>query len=193
MQRIKVAAISLGFLVSFGVVAEELQPQQYASVSEMIEDMGDFSAEKGTFAVLSEKPLQIRVAAAVVPGDLPENVNREVRRAALYGVYRTFVHTAAESVQVTAVPNQITFNPYSSTLLKSPTLKITVTRWQALEAAKALTGAGAMEDLVTPEKTGSFQLDNWSKSFEPLYYKDDGQAALLKAIKAAGGDLVNNG
>ena len=193
MQRTLVAALSLGLLASFGAAAEELQPQQFGTVSEMVEDFGDFSAENGTFAVLSEQPLQVRFAATVVPGDLPENVNREVRRAALYGVYRTFLHTTAESVQVTAVPNQVTINPYSSKLLNSPALKITVTRAQALAAAKALTGADALDDLVTPEKTGSFQFDSWSKNFEPLYFKDEGQVELLKAIKAAGGDLVNNG
>lgn len=193
MQRIKAAAISLGFLVSFGAVAEELQPLQYPNVSAMVEDMGDFSSENGTFAVLSEKPLQIRIAARVVPGDLPENVTREVRRAALYGVYRTLVHTTAESVQVIAVPNQITLNPYSSKILSSPSLQVTVTRAQALEAAKRLIGVDALSDIVTPEQAGTIQLDNWSESFEPLYFKDDGQEALLKAIKAAGGDLVNNG
>lgn len=193
MQRIKAAAISLGFLISFGAAAQELQPLQYPNVSAMVEDLGDFSSENGTFAVLSENPLQIRIAARVVPGDLPENVTREVRRAALYGVYRTLLHTTAESVQVTAVPNQITLNPYSSKILSSPSLQVTATRAQALEAVKRLIGVDALSDLVTPEQAGTIQLDSWSESFEPLYFKDDGQEALLKAIKAAGGDLVNNG
>lgn len=193
MRRIMAAAVSIGFLVSFSAAAQELEPVQYSNVSEMVEDLGDFSAENGTFAVITEKPLHIRIAAKVVAGDLPENIASDVRRAALYGVYRTLVHTSADSIQVTAVPNQITLNPYSSKLLASPSLQITVTRAQALEAAKALTGAKSMADLVSPEQAGTIQLDNWSKSFEPLYFKDDGQAALLKAIKAAGGDLVSNG
>jgi len=46
---------------------------------------------------------------------------------------------------------------------------------------------------VRPEQAGTIQLDNWAPKFEDAYMTDKGQIRLLEAIKAAGGDLVNNG
>lgn len=168
-------------------------PLQFKTVNEMIEDRGDYSEENGSFKLVSAQPLKIQLAPSVVPGDLPENVQREIRRAALYGVYRTFTHTDADAVVVKVVPMQITINPYSSKLLSSPSIQISVTRAQAMQAAGQLVDANTSSDLVVPEAGGGFQSDQWIPKFETLYIKDAGQLKLLNAIEAAGGDLVNNG
>lgn len=173
--------------------AAPLAPLQFADVPAMIEDFGDYSAEKGTFKLVSSTPLQFQIAPTVAAVDLPENVQRELRRAALYGVYRTFVHTGADAVKIKAVPMEWKTNPTTLTIQDKPSLEITVTRAQALKAAQSLVEVQQFSDLVTPEQAGEIQLDNWRKDFEAIYYKDDGQGALLKAIQAAGGDLVNNG
>lgn len=169
-----------------------LSPLHFADVTSMIEDFGDYSVETGTFKLISDSPLEIQFAATVAAGDLPENVQRELRRAALYGVYRTFVHTDTGVVKVKAVPNLMT-SATARSIQESPSLEVTVTRDQALQAVQSLVPAGSFSDLVLPERAGKIQLDNWTKSFEPLYFKDEGQQALLKAIQAKGGDLVNNG
>ncbi|HHX6814692.1 TPA: hypothetical protein ACXJW0_006261, partial [Pseudomonas aeruginosa] len=163
-------------------------PMQYKTVPEMIEDLGDYSAENGSFKLVSSSPLQFQIATTVAAGDLPENVQRELRRATLYGVFRTFVHTNAEAVKVKAVPNLMT-TATTRAIQDKPNLEISVTREQALKAAQSLVPAERFTDLVLPERSGNFQLDNWTKPFEALYYKDDGQEALLKAIQAAGGDV----
>lgn len=173
--------------------ASSIAPLQFADVPAMIEDFGDYSSENGSFKLISSKPLHLQLAPTVVSGDLPENVEREVRRAALYGVYRTLIHTNADAVIVTSVPNQVTMNPHTSKLLGKPSLMITVTREQALQAVKHLVDAKQLSDLVIPEQAGTIQLDNWRKDFEAVYFKDEGQKALLKQIQASGGDLVNNG
>lgn len=171
----------------------QAKPLQFKSVAEMIEDRGDYAEENGSFKLLGTKPLRIQLAPTVVKGDLPENVQREVRRAAIYGVYRTFAHTSADSVVVTAVPLEMSFNPVTSKLLKVPSIEIKVTRAQAMKAAGQLVNASTVSDLVAPEAASDRQIDEWTPAFQNLYFKDAGQLQLLKAIKAAGGDLVNNG
>ncbi|NUU37369.1 hypothetical protein [Pseudomonas sp. C2B4] len=168
-------------------------PLQFKSVAEMIEDRGDYAEENGTFKLVSAKPLKIQLAPTVVPGDLPENVQRELRRAALYGVYRTFTHTNADAVVVTVVPREVTFNPVTTKFLKAPNLKVSVTRAQAMTAAGVFVKANSASDLVVPEAAGDSQMDEWTPAFQNLYFKDAGQLQLLKAIETAGGDLVNNG
>lgn len=168
-------------------------PLQFKSVAEMIEDRGDYAEENGSFKLVSDKPLEIQLAPTVVPGDLPENVQRELRRAALYGVYRTFAHTNVNAVSVTVVPREVTLNPVTSKLLKKPSVQISVTRDQAMTAAGKFVEASSASDLVVPEAAGDTQLDEWTPAFQNLYFKDAGQLQLLNAIKAAGGDLVNNG
>lgn len=163
-------------LVTAAAYAEE--PQQFATVSEMIEDRADFSEELGTYKLISANPLHIQLAAQVVANDLPEVVLSEVQRAAIYGVYRTFIHTDADKVRVTAVPMEVTMNPWSGHILKSPVVDIEVTRAQSLKAVASKIPASSLNDLV--ELTSDS--DSWSKPFAQLYFKPEGQAAIVKAL-----------
>jgi len=161
-----------------------LKPQHFATVEELVEDFADFSEENGTFKVLSSQPLHIQMAAQVVANDLPETVQTEVQRAALYGIYRTLIHTDAPSVHVTAVPMVVTLNPYSSRFLDSPKVDLEVTREQALQAAKKHAGADTLDELVAPDASMGIQLDSWSKAFEPFYYRIERQRELLSTLGA---------
>ncbi|MCP1605738.1 hypothetical protein [Pseudomonas citronellolis] len=172
---------------------KDLPPLHFSDVPALIEDFGDYSAENGTFRLVSTVPLRIQLSPMVVPGDLPENDAREIRRAALYGVYRTFVHTDAKAVKVIVVPKEVDLKTGKSHLRDKPSIEVTATRDQALKAVKKLIKANQFADLVQPEQMGTIQLDNWRDDFETLYFKDAGQIDLLNAIKASGGDLVNNG
>lgn len=161
-----------------------LEPQHFATVEELVEDFADFSEENGTFKVLSSQPLHIQMAAQVVANDLPETVQTEVQRAALYGVYRTLIHTDAPSVHVTAVPMVVTLNPYSARFMDSPKVDLEVTREQALQAAKQHVGADTLDELVAPDASMGIQLDSWSKAFEPFYYRIERQRELLSTLGA---------
>ncbi|HEJ4809020.1 TPA: hypothetical protein SL598_002932 [Pseudomonas aeruginosa] len=170
------------------VIASEipLKPLHFDDVPAMIEDAGDYSVEKGTFELLSSSPLKLRMSPPVFQADLPQHVAESVRRAALYGVYRTFIHTDAAMVTVVSVPTQITLNPYTTKLQKRPELEISVTRDQALKAVGMLIEVDNLEALVESEKTGELQLDNWTESFEELYFPASGQQKFLEALKAVG-------
>lgn len=187
------ATVVLALAPAGQALAADLKPLQFATVGEMIEDLSDYSAENGTFKLLSTEPLKIQLAPSIVPGDLPENNAREIRRAALYGVYRTLVHTDADKVTSVAVPREVNIREQTSKVLSKPSLSITVTRAQALKAAGHFLKVQSAADLVRPEQAGTIQLDNWAPKFKDAYMTDKGQIRLLEAIKAAGGDLVNNG
>lgn len=164
-------------------------PSHFETVDAMIEDFGDFSAENGSFVLVASEPLQLQFAPTVVPRDLPENIEREVRRAALYGVFRTLIHTDAGAVAVTSVPNETTFNPYSTRVLEKPSLTISTSREQALLAVKSLVKVEQLSDVIAATRVDGIQFDNWRKDFEDLYYKDEGQRSLLKALQASGAEV----
>lgn len=164
--------------------AETLTPMKFATVMEMIDDRADFSEENGTFKVISTEPLHIQLATEVVANDLDEVKLAEVRRVALYGVYRTLIHTDAPSVRVSALPMEVTLNPYTARYLDSPKVEIAVTRDEALRAVAGLIEVDALEGLVTPNADLGIQIDSWSKPFEALYFKPEGQQALIAALQS---------
>ncbi|WP_141214408.1 hypothetical protein [Pseudomonas aeruginosa] len=177
------AAFGVSPVIASGI---PLKPLHFDDVPAMIEDAGDYSVEKGTFELLSSSPLKLRMSPPVFQADLPQHVAESVRRAALYGVYRTFIHTDAAMVTVVSVPTQITLNPYTTKLQKRPELEISVTRDQALKAVGMLIEVDNLAALVESEKTGELQLDNWTESFEELYFSASGQQKFLEALKAVG-------
>ena len=170
--------------VSDAPASGPLTPMKFATVTEMIDDRADFSEEDGTFKVISAEPLHIQLAIQVVANDLDEVKLAEVRRVALYGVYRTLIHTDSPSVHVTALPMEVTLNPYSARYLDGPKVEIAVTRDEALRAVAGLIEVDTLEDLVTPDAVHGIQMDSWSKSFEPLYFKPEGQQALVAALQS---------
>jgi hypothetical protein len=172
---------------SVALSAHALEAQHFDNLPAMVEDFGDFSDENGTFKLLSTQPLHVQFSPQIVPGDLAENVRYAVQRAALYGVYRTFVHTSAESVRVTATPIELDIKNGTSKKLKGPLVEVTVTRAQALSAVKKLIQVNNFAELVKPEQMGTMQLDNWTKGFESLYYKQPGIDKLLSELKATQG------
>jgi|GEM_PF-431676 len=170
--------------VSDAPASGPLKPMKFATVTEMIEDKADFSEENGTFKVISNEPLHIQLATEVVANDLEEVKLAEVQRVALYGVYRTLIHTDAPSVHVSALPMEVTLNPYSARYLDAPKVEIIVTRDEALQAVAGLIDVSSLEGLVTPKADLGIQIDAWSKPFQALYFKPEGQQALIAALSS---------
>jgi cytochrome c5 len=77
---------------------------RFASVEAMMEEFGDYNKEEGTFAILSKKPLHIRVSRQVLPGDRADAVKGLNEMSLLFGVLRSFIHTPVEEITVTAYP-----------------------------------------------------------------------------------------
>lgn len=184
LRTAKKIVLATALLSTISMTAHALEPQHFDSLPAMVEDFGDFSEENGTFKVLSAKPLHVQFSPQVVPGDLPENIRYEVQRAALYGVFRTFVHTSVDAVQVTASPIEVDLKNGESKKLKVPSVNITVTRAQALASIKKFIQVNDFSELVDPQQMGKTQLDNWTKGFENLYYKQPNIDKLLVDLKA---------
>lgn len=178
----KVTALPALFLFASISYANDLEPIQYSGVKEMIEDLGDFSEENGTFRVLKEDPLTVQISPKVFPNEPADNAAYEVKRAAVYAVYRTFIHTKANSVTVTAFPLQFTPGKSEVSYLKSPKVVIKTTREKALSVVNGQIGADSFSALTAPEKAGSMQLDHWSKSFENVYYKEPQLNKLVNSL-----------
>lgn len=180
----KKIALAVALSSSVSLAAHALEAQHFDSLTAMVEDFGDFSEENGTFKVLATKPLHVQFSPQVVSEELPENVRYQVQRAALYGVYRTFVHTSAGSVQVTAIPVEIDLKSHGLKKMKGPTVNVTVTRAQALAAVQKFIKVSDFSELVDPKQMGTIQLDSWTKDFENLYYKEPNIDRLLVELKA---------
>lgn len=132
------------------------------SIEQVIEEMGDFSADNKTFQVLSKKPLHIRLSPRVVAGQTPDALKEELLRAATYGVYRTFIHTSADAVQVMAQPMLLSMGAqgHKLELQSAPKATVTVTRAKALEVAKQTLQVKDFAELVNADDTWSDKMEN---------------------------------
>lgn len=144
--------------LSFGPVAAHAQFK--GTIEQAIEEMGDFSADNKTFEVISAKPLHIRLSPRIMTANAPDQANEEVLRAAVYGVYRTFIHTDQAQVQVTAQPLLLGANGQGAKLLSVPRATVTVTRDKALQVAKKTLGVKAFKELVDSDDTWSDKMQN---------------------------------
>src|SRR5215218_5667584 len=108
-------------------------PSKFGSVQAMVKDFKDYSQENGTFKVLTREPLHIQLSPIVVPGDFPDVIDAQVKRAVLYGIYRSFVHTPVDRITVTAIPLERNPRTDSTQYLSAYKRTVTKTRSQALE------------------------------------------------------------
>lgn len=164
LARVTVIAASLG--LPFAQVAAE--PQQFELAEQMFEEFGDYSVSNESLNVLKTDPLHVRLTRPVMDGDHPSVVESELKRAVVYGIYQSFIHTDTDQITVTAQPMLTTFNPRSQKLLDKPAYEISITRDQALDAAQAFL---AVDNLSELKVEGQFGL-TWSDDFNNLYYED---------------------
>ncbi len=144
--------------LSFGPVAAHAQFK--GTIEQVIEEIGDFSVDNKTFEVISAKPLHIRLSPRIMTANAPDQAKEEVLRAAVYGVYRTFIHTDQAQVQVTAQPLLLGANGQGAKLLSVPRATVTVTRDKALQVAKKTLGVKAFKELVDNSD------DTWSEKMQ---------------------------
>lgn len=83
---------------------EPNQQEVRSSFREMMNDRNDYTEEAGTLIINSESPLTIILYTADAVNQ-SDNIKKEgMRKAVLYGVYRTFIHTPEPRITVTAHP-----------------------------------------------------------------------------------------
>ena len=152
---------------------------RYESVVKMIEDRNDYVEESGTFKVIKAEPLHIQLSPRDTKGTSEKVIRDEVKRAMIYGIFRTFIHTPQNKITVTVIPlevgvpgpKKVYWNQYKTTL--------TVTREGALRAVRKFFPVGTYEELVAPKTIAGLTInDEWSGDFSKCYWSDLGEPGI---------------
>ena len=179
MNKNLIKLILISFLFYYPLLAIAGSESKFKSVEAMIEEFSDYSVSNKTFKILKNEPLHIQLSPRVVKSDPSNVIELEVKRAVIYGVYRTFVHTNEGSITVTAIPREINFDNKKEKYLKEFKRTISITREKALELLKKNIKVKSFSQLVTEKKIGSLVFkDQWSKSFNRIYYNDQGSPGI---------------
>lgn len=172
-QRSGTAILAFGLIVLSPLYADAA-PSKFKSVREMMQEFHDYSAEKGTFKVLKSDPLHIRLSPQVVQGHSRKVIEALTKRALIYGIYRTFIHTDVSRVTVTAVPQEIDFKSDKARYLTKYSMTMTKTRDQALAVARKHLRVQMFSDLVLGDGAGEMAFpDTWTEDFSQIYYDDE--------------------
>lgn len=144
---------------------------KFKNVEEMADFTQDFTVEEGTLKVISNDPLHIELTVKE-ENPVEEYAADAMARALLWGVYRTFLHTDANSVKVTVI------SPAPVDGRKSFTASST--REHALKTVKQLLDVREMGELLTERQT-------WSDAMKRCYYSDFGPPGLRNCTVAVAG------
>jgi hypothetical protein len=175
MRSLLGASLLFMALPSYGAT-----PSKFASVPAMMNSLNDYTQENGTFKVLRREPLHIQVSPMVVPGDFPDVIDAEVKRAVIYGVYRSFIHTSVDKITVTAIPKELNLRTKSSRYLGSYKRTVTKTRREALDLVRRYLHVATFDALVEDQRIGGSVVSGmWTKAFNRLYYEDQGSPGLM--------------
>lgn len=172
-----------GTLLLFSIPLLAGNETTFTSVEAMVEDFNDYSTSNGTFKILTKDPLHIQLAPQIVQGDFPEVIEEQVKRALVYGIYRTFVHTHTNKIIVTAIPQEINFRTKKKRYVLEYKKTISKNRQEALALVKKYLQVNSFPDLVTETKVGDMVFsDQWTKEFNRLYYNDQGYPGLNRFV-----------
>ena len=166
-------------------------PRQFPTVLAVFEEMNDYTPDVGTLAIESLDPLRLRISPTIMAGEDPRIVRESVRRAVVYAVLRVFIHTDAQSLQVTAQPALLNMQRGTPqfgerTLLAQPRASVSVTRAQVEKLVKDMTGADLPAMIGREIIGGHFDPDTWSELGLRLNYNDQGPPGLVKFSDALG-------
>ncbi|KLU15559.1 MULTISPECIES: hypothetical protein [Xenorhabdus] len=142
----------------------------YPSIAEAIEDFGDYYPENNSFQLISKNPLKIRLSPPAFKEDLPDVKNDLVKRAIVYGVYRTFIHSNSDKVTVTSY---LVDANGGKKLNGSPEHTITLDKKQALNIINKYIPVADLSELIDDQCS-------FTKEFNELRYDDNGKKGFSK-------------
>lgn len=167
-------AFAGGLLLSCGATVAQVStlsktptPPVYASAQKAFDELGDYSSELGQLKILKQSPLHVQINAeieAATVRQFPMRMVEQTTEVLAYGVFRTFIHTKANDVTVTAIPVLQTFSNSGTTekTLKDKAVQVRMTRAQAEKVARDVVGVQGLNDLVAKEAIGW----GWSKPMQ---------------------------
>lgn len=152
-------------------IGTEIKAVQFNNVTDMINTLGDYSEDTGQFQLVSEKPAHFILSPFFFTGDDSKARTNEARRMMLYGVWRTFAHTDAESVTVEVLPRHVTdlAKANEADFMQDQKISVTVSRDFALSSLTKHTDITRFDDLISDgKKTSSIKGISWSTQAENL-------------------------
>ena len=185
--------LSSGAAVSqFASLSKAPTPPVFASAQKAFDELGDYSSELGQLKILTQSPLHVQINAEVEAATVRRFPMRMVEQTAevlAYGVFRTFIHTKANDVTVTAIPVLQTFSNSGTTekALKDKAVQVRMTRTQAEKVARDVVGVQSLNDLVAKELVGW----GWSKPMQMTLGHGGGSRGVDPALIKALGLQVN--
>lgn len=152
----------------------------YKTVLDAFTDLGDYYADNNSLEIISEEPLHIRLSNLAVQGDHPDVKEMMVKRAVIYGIYRSFIHTNKDEVTVTSY--LIDMNNKKK-LPSSPEYSATITKKQALDIIKKYLPVQSYADLIAKDGYGC----SFSEDFNRVRFNDQNESE----FNAFFGDLIS--
>ncbi|HEI8461994.1 TPA: hypothetical protein SLE68_001719 [Morganella morganii] len=145
--------------------ADLLCKSGYNTAAEAFTDLNDYYTENNSLEIISEEPLRIRLSNVAFHNDHPYVKEMLVKRAIIYGIYRTFLHTNKDEVSVTSY--LIDFNT-NKKLPGSPEYSAKISRKQALDIIKQYIPVQEYTDLIAKDGYGCLL----SVDFNQLIFDD---------------------
>lgn len=147
---------------------ESLCKSDYATTLEAFTDLGDYYADNNSLEIISEAPLHIRLSNLAVQGDHPDVKELMVKRAVIYGIYRSFIHTNKDEVTVTSY--LIDMNNKKK-LPSAPEYSVKITKKQALDIIKKYLPVQDYSDLIAKDGYGC----SFSEDFNRVRFNDQNE------------------
>jgi hypothetical protein len=151
---------------------ENKYPTNFATVADMIKELGDYNEEKGTFKIISLNPLHVQLSPTIFAGENKEKINSEMQRTLIYGVYRTFALTQENQIMITVIPKEFgkSINPKYMSEYK---MSVSTSKNNALKVAKKYLNISSFADLITEVKINNDSIPyQFTKDFNNIYNND---------------------
>lgn len=159
----------------------EEQPTEliFSSISEMIEEFGNYSVSNGTFKVLQENPIvHIQISPIVFEGELQDVIEEEIKRVMLEIIYETFLHTHLSTLKITVIPMDFDIQTQTGKYLPVYSTTLQIGKAEATNVINTTLKIASLNDLVEMERIGETLYPRWSQEFEKSLYNDYGEPTL---------------
>ena len=157
-------------------------PTHYEDLIQVINKLTDYTEERGNFKVLSKSPFyHIQLSPIVFDGDPEFVIEEETKRAILEGIYRCFIHTDEDEIQVTSMPVLFDFNKkiISNNYLKEYRITVHITRNHALSLLQKLLHVNSFKDLIGVNVSPAYLCEDcWNEKSNKIFFNDQGKPTL---------------
>lgn len=152
----------------------------YASISEMVEELGDFSSENGTFKIISQSPLHIQISNQTDKNGKKELMKKIAMQEIVYVAYEAFATTNISKITITSVPSDIDefTNNHKLVFINEAATTITITKEKARQVMQSHLGTTNFDDMIGVHVGDSY----FAESPSPLLDKLKAEATIEQVI-----------